>query len=279
MRGIVIAPEIEFIGDSGVTIKTMNIEPTHLRQYLLYWDKVDFPESKMIHFGDSPETAYLKEVGFLQRSIINLQMSGKFADVLLKGQYEAYNQNNKVQPGSWSIAQPNSKLILNENTALLKENLELEFYRCLPVPTSSVSLEDIIKFKERRKDELLEFRELVDNIYLETLNSDDTERARVKNIELLQRKIMEIDRVMSESRIDRFLGSFKVEIDTTQVLKNTLGAIVAGKAFGFPLAISGAVGFASSFLKLNLEFTLTPKEIPVELKNFAYLYYAHKELT
>lgn len=279
MRGIVISPEVELIGDFGATVKSSNIDPINLRQYLLYWDKADFPLSTAIYFEDSPETMYLKEVGFLQRSVINLQFSGNFAEIFLKGQTEAFRENNMLQPGCWSIAQPNRKLILDAKSSILKETLEVDLYRCLPVPTLNVSLEDILKFKEQRKDELLEFRELVDNLYLETINSGDVERARIKNIELLQRKIVELDRVMNESKISRFLGSIKIEIDFTQALKNTLGAIITGKAFGFPLAISGAIGFTSSFIKLNSEFTLAPKELPADLKDFAYLYYAHKELT
>jgi hypothetical protein len=277
MRGIVVTPEIEILGNRGMTIKSSNISPKHLRQYLLYWDKIDFPMSNIIHFGDSPETSYLKEVGFLKRSFVKIQSSGELTDLFLKSQLKAFNQNNKLEPGSWSIAQPNRRLILDEKSCFLKENLEVELYSCLPVPTNDVSLDDILKFKERRKDELLEFRILMDKLYLETTDSSNLERMRVKNIELLQHKIVELDRLMNESQISRFLGSLKIEVDLTQTLKNTLGGMVAGKTFGFPLALSGAIGFASSFIKLNSEITLKPKEIPENLKDFAYLYYVNKD--
>lgn len=279
MRGLVISPEYEITNDGGINIVNSDIDAIKLRQYLLYWDKLDFPDNNFISIGGSSEIDYLKDVGVLQRSKHILQSFSSSAGVLYSQiQLETLKNNNEKESGKWSIAQPNSKLILNEESCVLTRNLEVELYESLPVPTSDVSLEDVLFFKERRKDELLEFRHLMDNLYLEILDSGDFERARLKNIDQLQLKIIELDRVMSESRITRLLQNVKIELDYSQVVKNTVGAAVAGNAFGFPVGLSGALGFASSFIKVSSEFSLKPKNIPEGLKDYAYLYYSHKEL-
>lgn len=278
MRGVVITPEIEVFGKNGMQIKNSDIHPLKLREYLIYWDKIDFPISNIISFGGSPEIDYLQELGVLKRSRINMQESGEIVDLFLKSQLQAFLNNNKDQKGSWSLVQPNFKLALPIELSKQTRALEVDLYNSLPIPEADVPLDDILEFKDRRKNELLEFRYIMDGLYEEILTSQDTERAMEKNIQLLQRKLININRVMTDSKIKRVNGSMKVNINISDAIKEGFVWGAAGTVFNFPVEWGAILGVASSFIKVNLELTRQPRNLPVELKDYAYLYYTQKEL-
>ncbi|WP_141431412.1 DUF6236 family protein [Bacillus sp. 03113] len=281
MRGIVISP-IKITGKNSMTIN--GIDPIKLRQYLLYWDKIDFPQNNIIGFGDSPDIEYLKNVGVLKQTRVQIQLSGEMTELYLKGQLMALRMNNEVEKGCWSLGQENIDLVLPRSETVLDRGIEFNLYNGLPVPSSDVSFEDIMHFKEKRNDELLEFRFLMDNFYQELLKSGDSERAMLTYIENIYRKIISIDKVMNESKIKRFRGSVKIRFDLGEAIRNTffgaIGAAGAGTILNVPITagLGATMGFASSFIKINSEMSLKPKGIPTELKDYAYLYYADKEL-
>jgi len=277
MRGLVISPEYRVEDNGGIHFVTTDIDSLKLREYLLYWDKLDFPNTNIVSMGTTPETDYLESVGVLQRSVFNSNtFNGEF---YAKIQLEALKKNNEKEKGSWSLAQPNSKLVLDKVSSHQTRNLEVELYRSLPIPSAEVSLDDILSFKEIRKDELLEFRSLMDGLYLEVIASGDPDRAKMKSIEQIQRKIVELNRVMDEANIKSLLGNLKVEIDVSKMFEKTLQGAGLGALFHFPVGVGAALGFASSFIQVKTELSLKPKEIPEGLKDYAYLYYTNKELT
>jgi hypothetical protein len=62
------------------------------------------------------------------------------------------------------------------------------------------------------------------------------------------------------------------------MIEKTLGAVGIGTLINFPVGVSAALGFASSFIQVKSELSLKPKEVPEGLRDYAYLYYAHKHL-
>ena len=44
-----------------------------------------------------------------------------------------------------------------DSISALAPAIEVELYECLPIPASDVPLHDILEFKEKRKDELMQF--------------------------------------------------------------------------------------------------------------------------
>lgn len=175
MRGIVISP-IKIIGRNSMLIDG-GINPEKLKQYLLYWDKIDFPQSNIIGFGNSPEIEYLKEIGVLKQSRIGIDSSGEMTELYVKSQLKALELNNEKERGCWTLGQENIELVLPKSESIVKKGVEIDLYKSLPIPAEEVSLEDILIFKDERKDELLNFRELMDNLYIEFLKSADSERS------------------------------------------------------------------------------------------------------
>ncbi|MEK3756725.1 DUF6236 family protein [Bacillus sp. FSL K6-6483] len=275
MRGIVISPKFEVFGTT-IGFGFTGIEGFDLRKYLMYWDKLDFPNNSALGISSTPDIDFLEKCGVLQRTFI--QTKGNLEKVFPEAQLSAFRKNNKKEPGCWSLAQSTSKLNLLKEDVEQSRVLEVELYQCLPVPTEDVSLDEILEFKQRRNDELLEFRFLMDRLYLDTIEAGDFERARTHNIELLQKKIVDIDRLMNESMISRIKTNLSANIDISDVLMNSIAGASAG-AFVFGMPDLGALaGFASSFVKLGLSVSLKPKDLPEGLRDYAYLYHAKREL-
>ncbi|ERK31956.1 DUF6236 family protein [Clostridium intestinale] len=281
MRGIIISPEYEIKGTS-LKIKTTEINPINLRQYLLYWDKIDFPNNNIISIGSSPEIRYLEEVGVLKRTFCNMNINGtiNFEDVYLDMQMNVFKQNNNLSDEIWSIAQPIKNIVLPKENRIETRNIQVELYDSIPVPSKEVSLEDILNFKERRHDELREFRIIMDEMYLSIINSPDIDLSKNMHISKLQNKIIDLNKLMNEAKMRRFLSSVKVELDISGILNsgvNALAGYTLGSTIGFP-TLGAVLGLAGSFVKVSHESSLKPKEIPDGMKDYAYLYYQNREI-
>lgn len=277
MRGIVISPEYSITNTNGIHFVSSDIDPVKLRQYVLYWDKIDFPDNNVVSIGDNSEIEYLNSTGVLQRTTVT---SNNFnGEVYSRMQLAVLNHNNSKNEGIWSLAQPNGKLFLNKDESVLTRNLQVELYNSVPVPTVNVNLEDILNFKERRRDELEEFRCLMDEMYVSIMNSPDKDLSKDSAVYKLQNKIAELNKVMNESKIEKFLSSVKIQLDYSGI-----GAMIgafAGHSLNNSIAstIVGVIGgTAISSIKVGSEISLKPKKIPQGLKDYAYLYYQSKEL-
>jgi len=151
---------------------------------------------------------------------------------------------------------------------------------CLPTPSPNVDIKDIIKFKRNRKFELLKFRELIDNLEDE-LNSenDDRERKRImiKFQERIQKEIIEIKKLMGDSKLDFILSGFSSLLDFKQKevigTISGIGALSAGAIANLPL-----IGLGAGALLLTGTLVSSYKKInrKVESNSSSYIYYAQK---
>ena len=276
LRGIVVAPEYEAKG-SELFLKSSDIDPLKLRQYLLYWDRIDFPTNNIIHCT-SNDIDYLESLILLQRTKYNCSCNGiiNMEELFLNAQIQALNNNNLNKNERWTLGQGNLNLLLPKDEVERKNTLILDLYNSLPIPATDVPLDDIINFKEKRRDELMEFRNSMDKIYLSIINSGDIDISKSVAIKDLEKKIIAINKVMNESKIKKLLGSVKVNIDINSLIIGGAGYII-GKETGNSIMLA-SLGLAVSSIKLRIDKQLIPKHIPDNLSDFAYLYYSQKEL-
>ncbi|WP_349818211.1 MULTISPECIES: DUF6236 family protein [Clostridium] len=276
LRGIVVAPEYEAKG-TELFLKSSDIDPLKLRQYLLYWDRIDFPTNNIIHCT-SNDIDYLESLNLLQRTKYNCSCNGiiNMEELFLNAQIQALNNNNLNKNERWTLGQGNLNLLLPKDEVERKNTLILDLYNSLPIPATDVPLDDIINFKEKRRDELMEFRNSMDKIYLSIINSGDIDISKSVAIKDLEKKIIAINKVMNESKIKKLLGSVKVNIDINSLIMGGAGYII-GKETGNSIMLA-SLGLAASSIKLRIDKQLIPKHIPDNLSDFAYLYYSQKEL-
>lgn len=282
MRGIIASSEYSGTINSLV-MHGGGISPLKLRQYLLYWDKIDYPSNNIIYNELTQDEKYLEDIGILKRTHINFRADGPIMinpNILINSQIVALRENNKISGDIWSIAQPTKEIILPSSESTQTRNIQVELYDCIPVPAANISIDDILNFKERRYSELQEFRVLLDEMYDSIINSCDMDFAKNKCIERLQNKVIDINKIMNESKIKRFLSNVKVELNINDLITSGLKVFAGyeiGERIGFP-TIGAAVGLASATINLSSEFSLKPNFIPDDLKDYAYLFYANREI-
>jgi hypothetical protein len=278
-RGVVISPYFTFDGESLHFPGLVGIEPTNLKHYLLYWDKVEFPNNNMIHIGDAPEFEFLYQENVLQRTNVNLSgFSGNMGYAYLIAQAEAVRKLNNREPGKWTFAQNSNQLVLPQNMSNKTESVEFELYNILPSPGDDVSYEDLLNFKEKRKSELAAFRTCMDNIYLDITKSGDIPRAKNVALENLEKSISDLTVVANESWSSKFLSGFKVEINLPNIIDNSVKGVGIAAMSSLPITLGAAAGAVASVMKFD--FSTAPKVSETQglSSDFAYISSVNREL-
>lgn len=282
MRGIIA--DCRFSGDSRSLSISTGIDPMRLRQYLLYWDKIDYPINNIIHIGFTPEEEYLQDIGVLQRSQFQI-ITGTDGirinpEIFIACQLRALEINNQNKDEIWSIGQNSENLILPSEKCVLTDTAQLQLYNCIPAPSENTPFDDILDFKERRKDELMEFRRVMDEMSDKIVNSFDQELQIKRCIEELQNRIIDINRLMDESCIKRILSGVSVEFNISDLGSTAISAgagYLFGEKVGFP-ELGAVVGLVSSAISIKYSSSLKPVGLPDNLKDYAYLFHAKQEI-
>jgi hypothetical protein len=308
-RGIIISPtnNISVAGSES-------IDPTYLRHCLLYWDIIDCPNDRLLKVNLDKN---IKDIELLQKEGILIRTEGFFfakksphykmilsmhADHPIEfwALAQLYAFKKYCESGQlFSIGQINHNLIFNEicsneafffvetppfdnnqtsnvfkltpeKTYSAKDALEkgpvveLDLYQAIPVPLSDVPMEAILKFKQDRRAELLRFRHAMDAFYRKIIDDRDIPRAKTAAIEEIELSLLELTKVMNESR----WAIIKANTDISADLK-----------------VEGTIGLRGGTFKVTPSFKISvkpeafrPKQIPDNLNDFAYLYYAKEEL-
>ena len=139
-------------------------------------------------------------------------------------------------------------------------------------------IQEILEFKLKRRDELIAFRTAMDQLYLDIINANDIPRAKNSALNKVDLVLADLNSVANESWAKKLLTSLKVEINVPNLITNA--AIGSGLALsiGFSPTAGAAIGAATAAIKFDLGLTTGVKNIPNELKDFAYLYRIETEL-
>lgn len=170
--------------------------------------------------------------------------------------------------------------------------IDLQLYQAIPIPVKDVPIEDILNFKMKRRDEILRYRHAIDIFYQKIIDSKDIPRAKTSAIEEIELSLLDITKVMNESRWKIMWSNTDISIDLTvkpsEITKNVkngaaLGAVLGGVGGIIGLRIGAAIGASygaiTSFIKVSIKpDAFRPRQIPNNLKDFAYLYSAKEEL-
>jgi len=157
-------------------------------------------------------------------------------------------------------------------------NLSLQ--NVLPVPVENVPIVDILKFKERRKDELLQFRQTIYEHQDKLKQVQDPSEIRDLNSrfgEKIQIEISNLGKAFKGDDIQFFFGSLK------NLLAIETPALIAAYAMQFPdpvkvnMSIAGAV--VSGAISLGEYFLDSRNKENERLaqNSFSYLFYAKEE--
>lgn len=279
MRGIVAG--IEYGGSVNNLQIYGGLDPEKLRQYILYWDKIDYPDNNLIGHELTPDEEFLLKCGVLERTMCRFIGTVHLgADTLLHTQLAAFKERCKNKKEIWSIAQPTRKIILPEKESVLKDNFQVELYNCLPVPDIDTPFETILDFKRRRDSELQKFRELLDVMYEDVMSHPDSEFAKRKSVENIENALIDIYRTLEESKIKHSFRNMKAQLNISQII-DTGFKFAAGTVIGQNIGLgkfSGIVGAGLSAISITKELSKTPKCLSPEQTDYAYLFHMKNEI-
>ena len=275
-RGV-IATSFTFDGNA-FSIKG-GIDDVSLRQYLLYWDKIDYPDNNIIGTGLSPDMEFLNSIGILDRTKIQFSsFSGNPGIAMALMQSMALEIRNKQFPGSWALAQNSSKLFVPKEIEISTKTIEIELYNALPTPTGDIPLQDILEFKLRRRDELLNFRSAMDGLYLDVVNAADMPRAKNVALNHLEKTIIELNTAVNEKWSKKLLSSLKVEINIPNLITHAVLGSAVAISLGLSSGAGAAIGAATASFKFDFGISKGYKNLPDDIKDYAYLHRIEQEI-
>jgi hypothetical protein len=205
------------------------------------------------------------------------------AQAFILAQFEAFKHLNAQEPGQWSFGQTAPSWYAPREEANVETRVvEIELYQALPVPPDDVSLDDVLKFRERRLAERLAFREAMDGPYSKIINDRDIPRAKVAAVDSLERRLQELDRVVAETWSSRLLTNAKTLLSVeSPTIDSVAKAIPTGvglvASLDLDLIVGALITAATACLKFNVQKLRAPR-LPESLKDFAYIYHLQREL-
>ncbi len=267
-RGIIVSPPFEVYPNGAINVGG-SINSIELRKYLMYWDEIDYPDNNFISIGLNPDMTFLQECGVLSRTFVRFQgpISSHNGESFFRAQQEAYDQNEKNNPGAWSLGQISESPIHSNGNVL--PSVEFNLFNMLPVPNEDVPLNDILEFKEKRCDELVALRIYLDEVYQSIIKSGDIPRAMNSEIARLEASLKALNICLSESSIRKTITSLRSYVACE--FGSALGAGLGGAGVSTVVQMSPILlGTACAGLALGVKPMLSPKQ-EVKQTPFTYL--------
>jgi Family of unknown function (DUF6236) len=256
-KGLIISNPIEIEGNN-VILKSTQLDPLELRRSILFWDRLVWPASNGIYIEGGVDEDYLKEVGILTRPVF--RGNGEAGKDLAKAFTSAFRQCESLEPGAWAMSSGENALIMVDQGFAESRGASVELFRAVPIPSRDVPLEEVLRFKERRKDEARAFIIAVDKFFENWVDSEDQAhqlRNAQREIEIRCRDLIEASR---ESKLPFRLSSWKVgfSFNPYAIVSGGLGKLV-GAPFGMEM-LGALLGAAASSIAIKRDIGSTGSE-------------------
>ena len=288
-RGIVLSSPVN-ISKTGTGFFSSDIDPQLLRYSLLFWDRLVWPKNRLIFLGGGPNEEYLESLGVLERPEISINFSGKIdiCEIFGKTHVSFFNRLNSQEPDKWSFASGENAFLWSNNTFSSDLNtLKFKLINAVPIPDDDMPFDEILNFKEKRKDELKCFQAEIDVLVSEVFKSENIDEAFIKKIKYIKNASISLIKSAHEysysmKRISNFCAAFEF----SEIIKNIGSDIL--KSLPFEIIANqidfGINAFACKIMQSSFSYMLTiHRQTSFEYlhKNnpFMYMYYINKDLS
>lgn len=259
-KGIIVSPPITINGNS-IHISKSSIDSVELRRAVIFWDRIVKPVNNIVGLGPSTDELFLTECGIFEEIEINSQFasgqisSGQISQVFANCHLKAFDILEEKEPGLWTLSEgENSFNLIGGERFKYGRGALVELHRAIPLPAGEVPLNDLLEFKIKRRDELIDLKIELDNFFSRINNAIDSEFELQRAVTDIDKKCADVIAVGKESKIKFSLSDFSfgvsLEIDSGNILKlGALGALL-GSVVGLPI-VGAAVGGVTSALKIH----------------------------
>lgn len=221
-RGLVIGPPTEIKGNR-ILAKTW-IDEQELRSALLFFDKLVWPTNRFIMIEGGADELFLQQAGILSRP--DYTYNGEGGAIVARGYIQAFLDLNESEPGQWAMAHGRDSLILHDYALPTGSGTAIELLRAIPVPERDTPIAEILEFKKKRYDELLNLRTELDNFIADVNASADRASELGEKIKQIDHACSAVLRVCSEWQFPVRLSSIKANVELRPFV--TLAGGVAG---------------------------------------------------
>jgi len=279
-RGLVVSPPLEIKGTS-IFAKSSNLDPQELRFSLLFWDKLVWPSSRNIHFGSGQDEAYLEEARILTRP--DYTFDGDGASGIVKGQLKAFQDRDQSEPGVWALSQGENSFNWKDGAESKISGALVELHHAVPIPSHDIPLAEILEFKQRRSDELMNFRLKLETFLAQIEGATNQENAFNACKSEIDHACADLLIVGKEWQFPMYVTDFKASFTLNPARMAGAGSLFAqgAIAFGLPTAATVAAAATGAVLSIvdvkpsNVGFR-SPK---LPASPYKYAYNIHKELS
>lgn len=203
----------------------------------------------------------------------------------LLAKHMAAAQTNPTIPGT-DMEGLSDRTFGKNTSGNLEPVLSARLADMIPIPSPSIPLSVILKFRKKHKSELLAFRAVLDSFEAKLTQVHDDAEAKhetEKFKEQITREIIELSKALKANRIATYFGSLQAFI------KPNMPAIVGGAAVAAgvattvaaaPIAVVIAGAGGAGLIEVGMHWFGKVQERRKALKDtpFAYLFLARKKL-
>ncbi|MGX9714526.1 DUF6236 family protein [Janthinobacterium lividum] len=275
-RGLIVSSPIKVEGNS-VRFIGGGLDSQELRFALLFWDKLVWPSTAIMGSPPTPDEQFLLDAGILTRP--RYQVNGDIAREIARTQFAAFNERNNAEPGCWAMSQGERAFLYIGENQLEGGGAALELHRAIPIPAHDVPLNEILEFKERRKDELWLLRDKLDSFVSELETEQDRDASMLKNISEIDQACSNLLILGKEWQFPVHLSNLKTSFSLTagKFIPAAKLGLLAGLQYGLVAAgaAAGVAGLAST-LEIKGDFGLRGLKKPAS--PYKYAYHIEREL-
>lgn len=279
MRGLIINNPVSVTLRSNLVQNQGPFDPIDLRASLFYWDRLMWPQNRIVRIDGEDEIDYLESAGILYRPFIDVE--GDYSRALIESQAISLSNAEAREPGVWSIGGGINSIHITERALAPDRGVQIALTNAIPIPSAQVPLAEILEFKARRRPELLAFRAHVEEMTQEISSSSDS-------LDALKRKLQEVDlacadlfKTSKEWQLPIYLSDVKMSMNMDFAKSIEKGekawASLDKMGFGETGKLVGAtLAGATSFISLTPGFGFRGIKRPAS--PYKYLYLAQREL-
>jgi len=162
-----------------------------------------------------------------------MEIDSKIAQIYMRtlAEYSIKCSDKDIVLGADTVTHSREIYPPSRSTDLRAQCCKINIENCLPQPSMDVSFEDILEFKNRRKDELNAFRAKIRELERSIYHADSPELIRhyeAQFIEGWQQSTRDFHKVLKEARIGFFLSGMAISVATPFVSQRLAACIGRG---------------------------------------------------